>query len=142
MFSNKLKLVLCAALIAGSAGIVNAKAQSDILAQEQVPTFGINPHGGFSVPAQPLATPPGMVPMIVYVPAQQMQPAVPPHTHAPTPPQAAQKLSATHCSINDVAVLTQDAPSCQKAGGKVVAERASFRINKVCKSGKTQYLCW
>ncbi len=81
------------------------------------------------------STPPGMVPMTVYVPAQALHalpmaapvaPPVPPHTHAPMPPQAAQTINATHCSINDVAVLTQDAPSCTKAGGKVVAEKASF----------------
>ncbi len=72
--------------------------------------------------------PPGMVPMVVYVPAQQMQPtAIPPHTHAP---QAAQTIDATHCSINDVAVLTQDVPSCEKAGGTVVKERASFGYSK------------
>ncbi len=94
--------------------------------------FGINSHGGLSTPTQPLAVPPGMVPMIVYVPAQQMHsqpmaapaaPPVAPHTHAP---QAALTINATHCSINDVGMLTKDVPSCQKAGGKVVAEKASF----------------
>ncbi len=86
-----------------------------------------------SIPAQPLAAPPGMVPMIVYVPAQQMQPAaVPPHSHAPMPPKAAQTIVGTHCSINDVAVLTKDAPSCQKAGGKVVAERTRFKFSIGC----------
>ncbi len=100
------------------------------------PDFGIHSAMTKPTPTQPLAAPPGMVPMIVYVPAQQMQPAaVPPHTHAPMPPQAAQTINATHCSINDVAVLTKDAPSCQKAGGKVVTERATFSVQICGESG-------
>ncbi len=126
MFPNKLKLLLCAALLAGSSVAVNAQdsagSGSSSVDGWTIPNIG----GGiasFAIPTQPLAVPPGMVPMIVYVPAQQMQAPIPPHAHAP---QAAQTINATHCSVNDVAVLTKDAPSCQKAGGKVVEERASF----------------
>ncbi len=80
--------------------------------------------GKFAIPTAP----PGMVSMTVYVPAQQMQAPIPPHTHAP---QATQTIDATHCSINDVAVLTQDALSCEKAGGTVVAVRASFSCHNL-----------
>ncbi len=129
MLSNKPKLLLCGALLLSSAGMASAQSSGHKLPDVPMPRT-------FAIPTQPLAAPPGMVPMIVYVPAQQMQPAaVAPHIHAPTPPQAAQTINVTHCSINDVAVLTKDAPSCQKAGGVVKKERASFAMQTVCQPG-------
>ncbi len=107
------KIVLATCLAIGVSGVGHTSDIGGI--QQKRPAFRL-------IFNQPTA-PPGMVPMIVYVPAQQMQAPIPPHTHAP---QAAQTIDATHCSINDVAVLTQNAPSCEKAGGRVVAERASF----------------
>ncbi len=123
MKSKLLKTALAACLVVSVSGVGTVYAQDDMRKAQAAVQF--------SLPTAP----PGMVPMIVYVPAQQMygQPMaapvqpVPPHTHAP---QAAQTIDATHCSINDVAVLTQDGASCEKAGGKVAAERASF------------YFCW
>ncbi len=118
------------AIVALSVTSSYARDLNDLLLDEMK---RMQSRGGYSIPAQPLAVPPGMVPMIVYVPAQQIQSQpmaapVAPHTHAPTPPQAARTIEGTHCSINDVDVLTQDPPSCEKAGGKVVAEKASFPI--------------
>ncbi len=124
MFSNKLGLLLCGALLAGSTAAAIAQSPEDGFRKVIIATV---PNTTFSIPTQALAALPGMVPMIVYVPAQQMPhqsitAPFPPHSHAP----AAQSIEATHCSINDVDVLTQDSPSCAKAGGQVVAERASF----------------
>ncbi len=104
--------------------LVVAGTTTGSISHESVTWIPNNLVPAFALPAAP----PSMVPMVVYVPAQQMQPAVPPHTHAPQAAQAAQTIDATHCSINDVAVLTQDAPSCEKAGGEVVAERGSFHL--------------
>ncbi len=101
----KTALVTCLA-VAGPTHVF-----ADNLAAELIPF----PRLHFAIPT----TPPGMIPMTVYVPAQQMQAPIPPHTHA-------QKINVTHCLVSDVAVLTQDAPSCEKAGGTVVKERASF----------------
>ncbi len=97
-------------------GVLEAELVKQDSKTSETPVF-------YSIPTHPLAAPPGLVPMIVYMPAQLIQPAtIPPHTHA----TMAQTIEGTHCSINDVAVLTQDPPSCEKAGGKVVAERANF----------------
>ncbi len=122
MASKLAKTALATCLVFGASGVGSVYAEETWHMKE-----GAAQQAFFAIPTAP----PGMVPMIVYVPAQQMhgQPMaapvqpIPPHTHAP---QAAQTIDATHCSINDVAVLTQDAPSCEKAGGEVVAERASF----------------
>ncbi len=134
MASKTIRSLMISGVLVGSGALYFAQAAG---AQENR-LFGNGKTPTYAVPTQlapTLAAPPGMVPMIVYVPAptQYRQPmAVPvappvaPHTHAPQPPRAAQTIQATHCSINDVDVLTQDAPSCEKAGGKVVAERASF----------------
>ncbi len=120
MKSKLFKIALATCLVIAASGVGSGFAQTIV-----------NDNGSGMVFALPATAPPGTVPMIVYVPAQQMhsQPMavpmqpVPPHSHVP---QAAQTIDATHCSINDVAVLTQDSTSCVKAGGEVVAERASF----------------
>ncbi len=139
----RVALATCVVMAGMTAQSVSAETQAEIQARLERQLSKTS--ASYAIPTAP----PGMVPMTVYVPAQALHalpmaapvaPPVPPHTHAPMPPQAAQTINATHCSVNDVAVLTKDAPSCQKAGGKVVAERASFEIPN-CGLIKTQPVC-
>ncbi len=112
MISRLTKTTLATCLLVGVSGVGSGYAHDSKPPQP--------PRMAFALPAPP----PGMVPMIIYVPAQQMQAPIPPHTHAP---QAA-TIEGTHCLINDVAVLTQDAPSCEKAGGEVAYTKSAFGI--------------
>ncbi len=122
MITRLIKTAFVTCLLVGTGGIGAVFAEGIHPGGAHGPNTPGYPPAFFGLPTTPLSAPPGMVPMIIYVPAQQMQAPIPPHTHAP---QAA-TIEGTHCLINDVAVLTQDAPSCEKAGGKVVAERALF----------------
>ncbi len=121
-FSNFLS-AFCGALVVCSAGAVSAQENNNKIHEEM--SFDEYPgvyKSSWSLPTMP---PAALVPMIVYVPVRQMNGAVAPaHTHA----SSTQAIEATHCSIKDVAVLTRDEPSCEKAGGHVIENRTTFNL--------------